>query len=140
MSEPERNEQLGPVRDRTVSDLSAQIAAKRIHVGGGSAAAAAASLAAASAELVVTLSIRKSTPEQTQARLERDSERLTRLRSALLDAADADELALGNLMQAYRSREADMGALLVAAAETALASARLAAEVVEIAARGVGDA
>jgi len=121
------------MRDRSLAILGDQIADSSIHVGGGSAAAAAASLAAASADLVITLSNRKSTPTSVSLKLAADHERLSALRGELLSAGGVDEDVLDELMHSYRKRSDDQADRLVAAAESSLVIARLAAEIVDIA-------
>lgn len=140
MSSEERPGARPPLSDRSVELLGDQIAAKREHVGGGSAAAAAASLAAATAELVVSLSIRRSTPPALASDLQGKAERLGAIRQDLMLAGDNDERALDNLMLAYRSRSADQGPLLEAAARSTLDIAGLATQVVEISAAAVEHA
>ena len=120
--------------DRTISELGRQISARNIYVGGGSAAAAAAAIAAASAELVVTLSIRKSTPPEIKTFLREKKDRLVAVQARLLEAADDDEAALANLMSFYRTREGDEVETLAAAALPAIEIAELSSETVAIAA------
>lgn len=134
MSNRSRWENRPPLAERSVKELGAQIVAKSEHVGGGSAAAASGSLAAATAQLVVALSIRRSTPAELADRLKATSDRLAGIRTELMDAGDADEQVLDALMAAYRARGEDQEIQLEAAAQSTLRIAALALEVVEIAA------
>lgn len=126
-----------PLGSRSIEQLGHQIASPAIHAGGGSAAAAAASLAAATAELVVTLTLKRAPSGDVAQTADHDARRLKELRTALLDAGDADESALDRLMQTYRTKGASRSAEFVDAAGTSLAVAGLAQEVIEIAAREV---
>ena len=120
------------VRERTLEELGDQVAAKNVYVGGGSAAAAAASLAAASAELVVSLSVRRSTPAEVATILREKEAQLIDLRSKLLASADDDEAALSELMRFYRSKDGEELEKLTAAARTSLEIGRLSSEIVAI--------
>ncbi len=126
-----------PLGSRSVEELAAHIAAPRQHVGGGSAAAASGALAAACAELVVTLSIRRSTPADAAEQLRGWQSRLKELQAELLAAGDHDEAVLAELMAAYKARATDQEQHLTAAARSVLAIAALASEVGTIAAAAV---
>lgn len=134
--------QRNPVGDRTLRRIGDEVAVPSVHLGGGAAAAASASLAAASAELVVSLSIRKKTPPDIRQSLARNRDRLQELRDELLKAADEDEAALDDLMDAYarRASETERLPLLERAAHTVLEITRKSAEVVEISAANVEHA
>ena len=137
MFDTNRTEGQLPLKGRSLNQLGEQISSPDVHAGGGSAAAASASLAAATAELVVILTAKRQSTAEIVTAIEQDSRRLKELRGELLEAGDADEAALDRLMHAYRAKGASQGDQLVEAAETSLAIAGLALEVIEIAAREV---
>lgn len=125
------------IRHRSLDEIGDQIASPELHVGGGSAAAAAASLAAATAELVVALTARRTSAAELGSTVHSDLDRLRSLRTELMAAGDQDEAALDRLMDSYKKKRGTRSELLVAAARTTLAIARMSAEVIQIAARQV---
>jgi formiminotetrahydrofolate cyclodeaminase len=128
--------------ERGLSGYLDEVAAGTPAPGGGSVTAVVGALAAALGEMVINLTIGREKYADAEASLRPARDRLTALRSSLLDAAAADEAAY----QSYRdaaslprtsdgektARKDAMQRALIAATDVPLAAARSAREVAEI--------
>ena len=128
--------------DRGLDAYVEEVAAGTPAPGGGSVAAVVGALAAALGEMVANLTLGRKKYADAEASLRPARDRLTALRSSLLDAAAADEAAY----QSYRdaaslphtsdsektARKDAMQRALIAATDVPLAAARSAHEVAEI--------
>jgi formiminotetrahydrofolate cyclodeaminase len=128
--------------ERGLSGYLDEVAAGTPAPGGGSVTAVVGALAAALGEMVINLTLGREKYADAEASLRPARDRLTALRSSLLDAAAADEAAY----QSYRdaaslprtsdgektARKDAMQRALIAATDVPLAAARSAREVAEI--------
>ena len=128
--------------DRGLDAYVEEVAAGTPAPGGGSVAAVVGALAAALGEMVANLTLGRKKYADAEASLRPARDRLTALRSSLLDAAAADEAAY----QSYRdaaslphtsdsektARKDAMQRALIAATDVPLAAARSAHEIAEI--------
>ncbi len=124
--------------DRTIDESLRQIEDTSQHVGGGTAAALSAAMCAAAAALVTELSRRRRSNRDLALSIGADLDHLQQLKHALLDAAEADERALNDLMELYQRKSTpstDLRAALLQATESSLAIARMSTEICEVAAR-----
>jgi formiminotetrahydrofolate cyclodeaminase len=128
--------------DRRLAAYLDEIAAGTPAPGGGSVAAVVGALAAALGEMVANLTLGREKYAAAEASLRPARDRLTALRSNLLDAAAADEAAYQSYREAASlprtsdgektARTAAMQRALNAATEVPRAVARSAGEVAEI--------
>ena len=128
--------------ERGLSAYLAEVASGVPAPGGGSAAAVVGALAAALGEMVTNLTLGREKYAGVEASLRPARDRLTALRSSLLDGAAADEAAYRSYRDAAnlprtsdgeKTARADaMQRALIAATEVPLAAARSAHEVAEI--------
>ena len=127
--------------DRGLSAYLDEVAAGTPAPGGGSVTAVVAALAAALGEMVANLTLGREKYADAEASLRPARDRLTALRSNLLDAAAADEAAYQSYREAAslpgtnddeKSARTDaMQRALIAATDVPLAAARSAHEVAE---------
>ena len=128
--------------DRGLSAYLDEVAAGTPAPGGGSVAAVVGALAAALGEMVANLTLGREKYADAAASLRPARDRLTALRTSLLDAAAADEAAYQSYRDAAsqprtsdgeKTARADaMQRALIAATDVPLAAARSAREVAEI--------
>jgi len=128
----------------TVRDLTERLASRAPVPGGGSASALAGALGAALVEMVCELTVGKPEYEDVDAVARQISAGAGELRGSLLAAAEEDAAAYLDVVAARRlprdgdeeraARKAAIGEASVAATEVPLRVARLATEVLELAA------
>ena len=128
----------------TVRDLTERLASRAPVPGGGSASALAGALGAALVEMVCELTVGKPEYEDVDAVARQISASAGELRGSLLAAAEEDAAAYLDVVAARRlprdgdeeraARKAAIGEASVAATEVPLRVARLATEVLELAA------
>jgi len=128
----------------TVRDLTERLASRDPVPGGGSASALAGALGAALVEMVCELTVGKPEYEDVDAVARQISAGAGELRGSLLAAAEEDAAAYLDVVAARRlprdgdeeraARKAAIGEASVAATEVPLRVARLATEVLELAA------
>jgi len=133
----------------TIAEFAQRTAEKTPVPGGGCVSALAASLAAALAEMVARFTIGRKGFEGCEARMRELAERAAASRRRLLAAVDEDAAAYGRVLAAYRLpkgsveenavRAAAVEDGLKEAAQVPLAVARMAREVLELAAAAVAE-
>jgi formiminotetrahydrofolate cyclodeaminase len=132
------------IAELTVRDLTARLASRAPVPGGGSASALAGALGAALVEMVCELTVGKPEHEEVDPVARQIGSAAGELRAALLAAAEEDAAAYLAVVAARRmardsdderaARKAAIGEASVAATEVPLRIARLAADVLDLAA------
>jgi formiminotetrahydrofolate cyclodeaminase len=132
------------IAELTVRDLTARLASRAPVPGGGSASALSGALGAALVEMVCELTVGRPEYEEVDPVARQIGAAASELRASLLTAAEEDAAAYLSVVAARRmprdneaeraARKAAVGEASVAATEVPLRIARLAAEVLDLAA------